>query len=152
MQEIWKDVVGFEQYFRVSNLGRVFSKRTNKILAQTKLKTGYMVINTRIGGRDGVAYSLRVHRMVAEAFLSSPTKDQMDYASNSVYGKVLVNHKDGNKLNNHLDNLEWTTAKENANHASATGLLRPVRGEDHPSSKLTDSDVLKILDMYEPGV
>lgn len=151
-EEIWKDVVGFEQYFRVSNLGRVFSKRTNKILVQTKLKCGYMAINTRIGGRRGTCHSLRVHRMVADAFLEAPTEDQQKFAAKSAYGKVWVNHKDGNKLNNQLCNLEWVTASENAKHARAMGLQKSLRGENCPHSKLTEVDVIKILEMYEPGV
>lgn len=149
-EEIWKDVVGFEQYFRVSNFGRVFSKRTNKILTQTKLKTGYMVINTRIGGRDGVAYSLRVHRMVAEAFLENPSEVHLDAASKTVYGKVLVNHKDGNKLNNSLANLEWVSPSENTRHAIACGLAEDWRGENNPSARITEEDVMSILRLYEP--
>lgn len=104
MSEVWKDVVGFEDYFMVSNTGKVWSKRTNKELKQYKVKSGYMTISTRIGGRSGKLYGLRIHRLVAEAFIPNPE------------GKPHVNHKNLDKKDNNLTNLEWVTASENVVH------------------------------------
>ncbi len=109
--EVWKDVVGYEQRYQVSNLGRVYSKITKKILKQNLHTNGYFTIATKIGGRNGKDVCFRVHRLVATAFLPK------------IENKPLVNHIDGVKTNNNVNNLEWCTAKENTDHAIRTGLL-----------------------------
>lgn len=111
MSEVWKDVVGFEEYFMVSNTGKVWSKRTNKELKQCKIKSGYMTIATRIGGRSGKVYCLRVHRLVAEAFLPN------------IDSKPCVNHKNCDRSDNRLVNLEWVTPKENHQHGVEFGFI-----------------------------
>lgn len=121
--EIWKDVVGYEDYFQVSNFGNVFSKRTNRQLAKISNHSGYLVINSRLNGRASKAISLRVHRMVADAFLEPPSDEIRDECSKHFYKKVLVNHKDCDKTNNHVSNLEWCTPKQNSEHAIANGLM-----------------------------
>lgn len=118
--EEYRDVVGFEDYFQISNLGNVFSKRSNRILKQTKSKTGYWTFGTRI---NGIAHRFYVHRRVAMAFLPNELN------------KPFVNHKDGCKTNNILSNLEWVTHAENVAHAWATGLR---------NRKLTVEQVLEI--------
>jgi len=136
---VWKDVVGFEDYFKVSDCGQVYSKRTSKILKQNKRKNGYLTIATRIGGRDGQLYCFKVHRLVAEAFLPEPDEYLTEWAKYSHYGVVLVNHKDGDKANNHSNNLEWVTAKGNSRHAYEIGLSSRdvLKGLDHPLFPLT---------------
>ena len=109
--EVWKDVVGFEDKYLVSNLGRVYSKITKKILKQNLHVNGYFTLATKIGGRNGKAVCFKVHRLVATAFLPN------------IENKPLVNHIDGVKTNNNVNNLEWCTAKENTDHAIRTGLL-----------------------------
>lgn len=104
MSEVWKDVVGFEEYFMVSNTGKVWSKRTNRELKQWLHPHGYMHIATTIGGRSGTRYCFKVHRLVAEAFIPNPD------------GKPYVNHKNLDKRDNNLTNLEWVTASENSVH------------------------------------
>ncbi len=128
-EEIWKDVTEYPDLFMVSNLGNVWSKRTNKILKPTKTKSGYLTITTRIGGRNGKCISKRIHRWVADAFIPNPDN------------KPFVNHKDGIKTNNVLGNLEWVTAKENAVHAVDLGLIKGKRGDESPTAKLTLSEV-----------
>lgn len=122
--EEWRDVIGYEEYFQVSNLGRIYSKRTSKILKQTICKTGYYTVATKIGGRNGKSLCFKVHRLVAEAFIYN------------LENKPFVNHKDGNKLNNSQENLEWCTQSENVLHALEIGLLKPLKMEDSPSAKL----------------
>lgn len=109
MQEFWKDVVGYEDYFMVSDLGRVYSKRSGKILKQHTNRKGYMQISTRIGGRKGMAVCFKVHRLVAEAFIKNPEL------------KCHVNHIDSDRTNNRSDNLEWVTPKENFDHGLEFG-------------------------------
>ena len=109
--EVWKDVVGYEEFFKVSNLGNVYSKRSGKILKQNLHPNGYYTIATKIGGRCGKNICFKVHRLVAKAFIQN------------VYDKPYVNHIDGVKTNNTIGNLEWCTAKENTHHAIANGLI-----------------------------
>lgn len=111
MIELWKPVVGFEDIFEVSSFGQVYSKRTNKILKQHLNKSGYVTVTTKIGGRKGFNKCFKVHRLVAEAFI--------DNTENKPY----VNHINGVKSSNNVDNLEWCTASENTDHAIAKGLI-----------------------------
>lgn len=138
MSEIWKDVVGYEDLFMISSKGNVFSKRSNKMLKQTLHVNGYYIFSTRIGGRAGKAVCFKVHRLVAQAFISNPEN------------KRTVNHIDGCKTNNNLSNLEWATHKENSKHAIENNLIIPRKSFDNASSKLTEEDVLHIRNRYKP--
>lgn len=121
MEEIFKDVVGYEDYFMVSNLGNLFSKRSNRLLKLHIAKSGYVTVATRIGGRTGKSICFRIHRLVAEAFLPIP-EHLKEYVNSTYYGKIPVNHINGIKTDNRLENLEWCTYSENTKHAIATGL------------------------------
>lgn len=138
MEEIWKDVVGYEEYFQVSNTGKLFSKRTNKILKQSISKTGYYISTTKIGGRNGINKCFKIHRLVALAFLDN------------ISNKPTVNHIDGNKLNNHVSNLEWATHSEQTKHALCMGLMKPKCGIENGGAKLTNDDVSFIRNKYIP--
>ena len=133
--ELWKDVVGYEALFSISNYGRVYSNRTNKILKQSKNKSGYLTLATRINYKN---HCFRVHRLVAEAFLEN------------TFSKPEVNHLDGNKENNFKSNLVWVTGSENIQHAYDTGLKKAKRGLDNYNSKLTQEQVDYIRDTYKP--
>ena len=108
MKEIWVNIPEYDDY-QISNLGRVRSYKKNKItiLHSWIANTGYMTVCL-----DNKKYS--IHRLVANAFI----KKEKD--------KNCVNHIDGNKLNNSIDNLEWVTYKENTQHAYKTGLMKNV--------------------------
>lgn len=148
--EIWRDVVGYEDYFQVSNTGKVFSKRTSRILKYVVRRNGYCTVATKIGGRNGKSLCFKIHRIVAEAFLSQPSKEMLEEAKNCKYGVLPVNHKDGNKLNNYASNLEWATSSDNIKHAYKIGLLVPLKGERNVSSKLTQEQVIYIRKVYKP--
>ncbi len=141
-EEEWKDCIGYEQYFKVSNYGRVFSKRTNKLLKLTISKTGYLTFSTRIGGRKGECKYFKVHRLVAFAFIRNDNN------------KPFVNHIDLNKLNNTVDNLEWVTAKENVAHAIENGafnlssFVQASIKRNIETRILSETDVYYILDNY----
>ena len=119
MKEIWKDIVGFEDY-QISNLGKVKSKERMVEINHANNGMYDYPINERIlkasGKRylgvtlkkDGKSYYPNIHRLVALHFIPNPNN------------KKMVNHKDGNKLNNRVDNLEWTTASENSKPAHNT--------------------------------
>lgn len=96
MTEQWKPVVGYENTHLVSNLGRVYSKLSEKILSPYISNKGYCMVMLNHGGKD--RHGKTVHRLVAEAFLDNPNNYN------------IVNHKDENKLNNVAENLEWCTS------------------------------------------
>lgn len=153
MQEVWKDVVGFEDYFKVSNLGRVFSKRTSKLLKLRLSDTGgYPCFSTRIGGRSGKCYVFKVHRLVAQAFLPPPDAGIVAECIERNHGLVPVNHKDGVKTNNHVSNLEWCTAKQNAQHAVRLGInaITNRKGLDNPNFTLSREIVDFIIENHIP--
>ena len=116
--EIWKDIKGYEGKYEISNFGRV--KSHLKIGTPTYYKTpilstpGYYTVCLSKDGK--VSYSVGIHRLVAEAFVENTDKT-----------KTEVNHKDGNKLNNYYENLEWVTRKENNEHAIKSGLRKYVK-------------------------
>lgn len=102
--ETFKTIKGFERY-SVSNQGRVINSETGKVLSQRKASNGYLRVNLRKGNiKYEKPHVASVHRLVAEAFLER------------IPGKDYVNHKDLNKENNNVENLEWCTAKENSQH------------------------------------
>lgn len=103
MKEIWKDIEGYENMYQISNLGNIISfKRKNpKLLSKTINLDGYYVVNLT---KDGKTKIFTIHRLVAKAFLIN--KENFP----------VVNHKDENKLNNKVDNLEWCTYEYNHNY------------------------------------
>lgn len=104
---MWKEYPKNIKY-EVSDDGLVKNKERQRILKSNKMKNGYLSVSLR--QEDGSYKLVYVHRLVAETYLPNPEN------------KSDVNHKDGNKLNNHLDNLEWATRSENLKHAYNIGL------------------------------
>lgn len=138
MIEEWKPAKGYEEYFRVSNTGKIFSLRSNKVLKTHITPNGREAFATKFGGREGKDVCFKVHRLVAETWIDNPEN------------KPTVNHIDGNPLNNTSINLEWNTYSENIQHAYKNGLIVPLKGEDCPSAKLTVDDVTLIRQVYKP--
>ena len=94
---------------------------------------------------DGKARRAGVHQLVAEAWLPKPPRK-----IGSHRGKFVVNHKDGNKLNNHVSNLEYIASTANIFHARAHGLLS-AKGEKNPHARLTEEQVVEIRNLYSEG-
>lgn len=139
MKELWKDVEGYEEFFMISNLGNLYSKRSFRCLKLSTLPSGYVQHTTRIGGRGGKSVAFRIHRLVAKAFISNPE------------GKPEVNHKNGNKSDNSVSNLEWVTPSENIRHAFDRGLSKARGGIENHRSKLSLSQVAEIKERRLQG-
>lgn len=142
--EIWKAVEGFEDLYDVSNFGRVRRKRyTNrhidikiqpKLLKLTKTKLGY--IRTTLS-KKGMPSGFFVHVLVLKTFVGQAPQG------------CECAHMDGTRDNNHIDNLKWTTRKENHAHKKIHGTSQ--HGQNNPFAKLTEKDVLKIRELRSKG-
>lgn len=132
MIEEWKNVKGYEGLYKISNLGRVKNKY-NKILNGHVTK-GYVRIAL---SKNRKVKTTSIHRLVAEHFIDNSTN------------KPYVNHIDGDKQNNNVNNLEWCTQLENVHHAIKNGLLNQ-RGENAKRHKLTQENVDFIRTHYIP--
>ena len=120
MSKSWKWIEDFEESYEISDEGDVRSYRRFKDegrIMKLSNQNGYLKVVLNVNGKT---FHKRVHRLVAFAFLPKP-----DY-------KNQVNHKNGNKHDNRVENLEWTTPAENTRHASDTGLLLPYQNKLDP--------------------
>lgn len=148
--EIWKKLDLPEYYpeilpiYYISNKNRVYNSETNKFLKTchsdpNKVESPYYQVHlkTTIKGKKGTDRNYLMHRLLMMTF----HPDDRDCK------KLQINHKDGNKLNNDLDNLEWCTPRENTVHAFKTGLFKPVSGEKHCCATLTEKQVREICDL-----
>ena len=140
-REEWRDVEGYEGYYQVSNLGHlrcleriVHSKRWDrresaKLLNPPVLKNGYKLASLC---RNGKSKRVLLHRLVAKAFLPNPNN------------LLQINHIDGNKQNNNVNNLEWVTAQENIIHAYNNNLMNPAHGIRTNNGHFTEEDIRSI--------
>lgn len=148
MNEIWINIIGNREIYSISNLGNVKTLDRNGArgaivkghsLKQYKNSSGYYRVSLNITGKRKDYF---VHRLVAEYFIDNPNKHE------------FVNHKDGNKLNNRSDNLEWCSRSENELHAWRIGLKNKdtvgTKGEKHGMHKLTQKDVDYIRSVHKP--
>ena len=130
MTEVIKDIKGFEGRYTISNLGIVRSLLTGKIMKPYVTKFGYARVNLRIAhSRDYKSYF--VHRLVAFTFLEN--KDNL----------AEVNHKDCNRLNNRVDNLEWMSKEDNIRYSFTHGNASN-KGLKNPNAKLDLNDIKAI--------
>jgi hypothetical protein len=127
--EIWKKAKDFEENYVVSSYGRVMNYKTEKILKlNPHHNRGYLKVGLR---KNGKQYTINVHRLIARTFIPNPKN------------KREVNHKDTNKSNNRVNNLEWMTGKENTRHSIRKGLKK---------TKLTYRIAEQIRKEYIPNV
>ena len=136
MEEVWKDIKDFEGLYQVSNLGNV-KRLQGKWVNQERL------IKSKLDRYGYPFYTLSKkkklknktsHRLVAKAFIPNPLN------------KLTVNHINGIKTDNRVENLEWNTNLENKQHAVSSGLTN-LKGTNHPRCKLSDKQVLEIREI-----
>ena len=136
-EEIWRPIPSLNFKYEASNIGRFRNAITKKILKQFESTHGYMVLQARPEMHQVI--NVRIHRAVAEAFFG-PCPDG-----------YVVNHKDGNKKNNHIENLEYVTPSENNQHALDTGLRNTCSGKNarkgtgHHFATISEDVVYEIL-------
>lgn len=135
--EIWRDICGYEGLYQVSNFGRVKSLHfgREKLLKAGVSNTGYANVTLK---KNTTKKTFHVHVLVAKAFLPNPDE------------KREVNHIDGDKQNNRVENLEWVTSSENTRHAIQNGKMKIKKGTQCYQSKLTDEQVRYIRRVYIP--
>lgn len=135
-REIWKEVIGYEGLYQISNRGNVKSlERINnygrpvkeKILKPNLSKVGYFTIRLSKNGRSRARY---IHRLIAIYFIANPSN------------KKYINHKNGVKTDNRIKNLEWCTNQENSIHAAKLGLNKYKGGNDIPCIQINLNGVI----------
>lgn len=148
--EEWRDIKGYEGLYQISSLGEVKSverispqgHRLKERIRKTYIdRYGYRAINLC---KNGVITKYDIHRLVAIAFIPNPEE------------KPQVNHIDGNKLNNCVENLEWNTCSENISHAFRTGIKKPFHihryGESNSNCKVKDDDIKSLINDFKSGM
>jgi predicted DNA-binding protein YlxM (UPF0122 family) len=141
--EIWRDILDFENYYQVSNLGRVkYLSRTDKNgkfwanrICKQHICGEYLAIRLS-NPHKKISKEIHLHRLLAVAFIPNPEN------------KPCVNHKNLNKLDNSINNLEWVTFKENTNHAINNSACKHLFGKNHWQSKFTQQQVDEIRDKW----
>ena len=150
MVEIWLPIIGYEEIYEVSNYGilrsldRIVKYKNGKkcfhkgrIIKQSKDEDGYYIVSLC---KNGDQITQKIARLVAIHFIPN------------LENKPEVNHKDGIKTNNRVNNLEWSTEKENSQHAHDLGLCPLQKREQNNNSKLTEQNIPKIFEMLKMGM
>lgn len=132
-----KDILEFDGLYKVNELGEVYKFNSNglKKMKNQIDKDGYEVLNFKFGGK---IIGRKVHRLVAQHYIPNPLN------------KRCVNHIDGIKTNNKVDNLEWVTHSENMIHATKLGLAKN-KGELNPRAKLKNTQRDEIIRLRKEG-
>lgn len=134
LEEIWKPVKGYENLYKVSDHGNVYSYYSNKNMTPSITKSGYYEVKLRNGSTP--IRSASIHRLVMEIFFGSSALE--------------VNHKDGNKLNNRIDNLEYLHPRENINHHRSGKYLKGVsKNRDKFKSAIRINGVYNYLGVFD---
>lgn len=142
--EGFKEIPGYAGKYFINEQGQVWSTAKRALMSQQwdeKHPYPWLFLLCE----DGKRRTICVHRLMGRTWLPSPPGE-----IGSKRGEYCINHKDGNKQNNHLDNLEWVTAEENIKHAWRTGLNNSI-GEKSPCAKVNASQVRAIRELFAQG-
>lgn len=126
-----KDIPGYEGLYAATTDGKVWSTRSRKYLANTLHHTGYLIVCL---SKNKGKKNLTVHKIVALTYLGE--------------SNLIINHKNGNKTDNNVSNLEYCTHKQNNHHARAIGLTKTRYGEDCGNSKFSKEEIVHIRHLF----
>ena len=137
-----REILNYDGVYSVSSKGYVINNKTGRILKPDRFtrraKTGEKRVYYRITlSKNNVQTRFALHRLVAEPFIDNPD------------GLPEVNHLDGDRSNNDISNLEWSTGEDNVKHAMETGLC--PRGESHGNNKYSEAQALQVISMSKSG-
>jgi len=147
-REMWKDINGFEGYYKISNYGNVKSldRLVKSKAGSLKFLKGNIkkcaissVYRLALLSKENKEIGISVHKLVALHFIPNPLR------------KPEINHMDGNKLNNYFGNLEWCTRSENIQHSYDIGLQISRKGSKHHMAKITEDDVAEMFHLSWQG-
>jgi len=147
MKEIWKDIPDFEGFYQISNYGRMrsldrkvehrngveYQIKKGKILRLSINRDGYVKCTV---SKNSNLTSFTMHRLVGLCFIKN------------TYNKPCINHKNGIKNDNRMENLEWVTQSENIIHSFKNGFHKPQRGSLNGAAKLNEAQVREIRLLY----
>ena len=144
-EEIWKDIKDCKGRYQISNFGNVkslarfnngkFGRLISERILKQNFRQGYAYVRVFVNGKKT---NLVIHRLVAETFIPNPQN------------LPQVNHIDGNKQNNNVNNLEWCLQRDNLLHAIKNSLRKISSGEKAPNAKLKQKEVDYIRSVYKP--
>jgi predicted XRE-type DNA-binding protein len=130
------DIPNYEGQYQITRDGQVWSLKSNKWLSQHLLGNGYKFVGLQDKNTLQIK-TILIHRVLAIIFIPN------------LENKKTVNHIDGNKLNNNIENLEWNTYSENVKHSYDLGLHISIKGDKIHSAKLNKEDVIEIKTMLK---
>lgn len=134
MKEVWKDIEDYEGLYQVSNLGRVKRVTTNSILKPLKHQQGYLRVRL---SKNNIAFTKTIHRLVAQAFIPNPDN------------KPEVNHIDEDKTNNNINNLEWSTRKDNLNYGTRNKRMSKTKSIPIIATNINTGEVTEFYGVRE---
>jgi hypothetical protein len=137
---MWKVIPAFGGRYEASETGEIRHSLNKNIRKPRRNKFGYLQLNFSRNDGTGKSDTILVHRLIALTFIPNPLN------------LPEVNHKDGNKQNNHIDNLEWCNDSQNQKHAYEIGLQKSQKGEKHVKAKLTDDQAKQVKQLYAEGI
>ena len=132
----WFDIKGFEGYYEINLEGKVRNYRSKRELKPILYSHGYLVVRLR---KNNKVHQKYIHRLIATTFIDNPNPKN-----------TVVNHIDGNKLNNNINNLEWTTIGRNVSMAWGAG-LNDCRGAKNGRAIVNEDDVREMRKLHKEG-
>jgi hypothetical protein len=137
MKETWQDIKDYEGKYQISCFGNIYSYHVKRTIIPEIDQNGYAYIRLWKSNKRKI---FKIHRLVAIYFIPNCKND------------IVVNHMDGNKLNNNASNLEWCTYSHNQKHAYRTKLRELPKGSINGNSKLHEIDIKNILNLFHNKV